>query len=122
MNKEQLESSLCFNPFEGDFGSCGDRTLKDKIVKFRKPHLCHICDGDIKVGELGRNLVEVFDGDIGSFYFCQECCVAMSKSVDGDEEEDDDDDEGAGGCEIDLRYELGEKRRNNRAQSKEHAV
>jgi len=46
----------------------------------------------------------------------------MSKSVDGDEEEDDDDDEGAGGCEIDLRYELGEKRRNNRAQSKEHAV
>ena len=66
MNKEQLESALFFNPFEGDFGSCGDGTLKDKIVKFRKPHLCHICDGDIKVGGLGRNLVEAFEGDIGS--------------------------------------------------------
>ena len=120
MNTQLLESALHFNPFEGDFGSCGDRTLKNKIVKFRKPHVCHICDAETKVGETGRNLVEIFEGEIGSFYFCQECCVAMAKSVDGAEEEDDD--EGAGGCEIDLRYELGEKRRNNRAQSKEHAV
>lgn len=120
MNKEQLESSLYFNPFEGDFGEPGDRTLKDKIVKFRKPHVCHICDGDIKVGELGRNLVEVFDGDIGSFYFCHDCCVAMSESVDGDEDQDEDEDEEI--CEIDRRYKLGEERRRKLAQSKEHAV
>ncbi|HDX8614950.1 TPA: hypothetical protein RQN55_001090 [Aeromonas dhakensis] len=113
MNKEQLESALCFNPFEGDFGSCGDRTLKDKIVKFRKPHLCHICDGHIKAGEFGRNLVEVFEGDIGSFYFCHECCVAMSKSVDDDED---------CGAEIDRRYQLGSERRSRSEQLKEHAV
>ncbi|MFM5440156.1 hypothetical protein ACET9K_11945 [Aeromonas enteropelogenes] len=117
MNKEQLESALCFNPFEGDFGSCGDRTLKDKIVKFRKPHLCHICDGHIKAGELGRNLVEVFEGDIGSFYFCHECCVAMSKSVDGDDDDDED-----CGTEIDRRYQLGSERRSRSEQLKEHAV
>lgn len=117
MNKEQLESALCFNPFEGDFGSCGDRTLKDKIVKFRKPHLCHICDGHIKAGEFGRNLVEVFEGDIGSFYFCHECCVAMSKSVDGDDDDDED-------CcaEIDRRYQLGSERRSRSERLKEHAV
>ncbi|MEW7867500.1 hypothetical protein [Aeromonas diversa] len=112
MNKEQLESALSFNPFEGDFGEPGDRTLKDKIVKFRKPHVCHICDGDIQVGEIGRNLVEVFSGDIGSFYFCQVCCVAMSKSVDGDDNEDED------ASEIDLRYQLGDIRRRNLARSR----
>lgn len=114
MNKEQLESSLYFNPFDGDFGVPGDRTLKDKIVKFRKPHVCHICDADIKAGELGRNLVEVFYGDIGSFYFCPECCVAMAKSVDDVEDEEV--------CAIDRRYELGEKRRRASAQSQEQVV
>ncbi|MFQ1985183.1 hypothetical protein ACK34N_07595 [Aeromonas veronii] len=108
MNIQLLESALHFNPFEGDFGSCGDRTLKNKIVKFRKPHVCHICDAETKVGETGRNLVEIFEGEIGSFYFCQECCVAMAKSVDGDDDGDDDCDE------IDRRYELG----NDRRQSK----
>ncbi|MFQ2273950.1 hypothetical protein [Aeromonas hydrophila] len=104
MNKQPLESALHFNPFEGDFGSCGDRTLKNKIVKFRKPHICHICDAETKVGETGRNLVEIFEGEIGSFYFCQECCVAMANSVDGDED----------GFEIDRRYELGNERRQSK--------
>ncbi|MCR3957543.1 hypothetical protein NUK42_02105 [Aeromonas veronii] len=108
MNMQLLESALHFNPFEGDFGSCGDRTLKNKIVKFRKPHVCHICDAETNVGETGRNLVEIFEGEIGSFCFCQECCVAMAKSVDGDDDGDDDCDE------IDRRYELG----NDRRQSK----
>lgn len=108
-NKDELESALYFNPFEGDFGSCGDRTLKDKIVKFRKPHACHICDAETTVGETGRNLVEIFDGEIWSFYFCHECCVAMAKSVDGDEENEDDDDVIS---DIERRYELGEMRRS----------
>ncbi|MGU5678135.1 hypothetical protein [Aeromonas allosaccharophila] len=108
MNTQLLESALHFNPFEGDFGSCGDRTLKNKIVKFRKPHICHICDAETKVGETGRNLVEIFEGEIGSFYFCQECCVAMAKSVDGDDDRDDDCDE------IDRRYELGNERRQSK--------
>ncbi|ORJ13441.1 hypothetical protein A7D02_07455 [Aeromonas salmonicida] len=108
MNKQPLESALHFNPFEGDFGSCGDRTLKNKIVKFRKPHICHICDAETKVGETGRNLVEIFEGEIGSFYFCQECCVAMANSVDGDEDGDED------GFEINRRYELGNERRQSK--------
>lgn len=108
MSTQLLESALYFNPFEGDFGSCSDRTLKNKIVKFRKPHVCHICDAETKVGETGRNLVEIFEGEIGSFYFCQECCVAMAKSVDGDDDGDDD-------CEeIDRRYELGNERRQSK--------
>ncbi|MFQ2067927.1 hypothetical protein ACK35S_02570 [Aeromonas veronii] len=113
MDMQLLESALHFNPFEGDFGSCGDRTLKNKIVKFRKPHVCHICDAETKVGETGRNLVEIFEGEIGSFYFCQECCVAMAKSVDGD-------DEGDGDCdEIDRRYELGNERRQSKIDGEE---
>lgn len=112
MTKEQLEDALDFNPFEGDFGSCGDRTLKNKIVKFRKSHICHICDGETKSGEIGRSLVEVFEGEIGSFYFCHDCCVAMAESMYGDGEDDDSEEEY---CDpLDKRYAIGEERRRNK--------
>lgn len=102
---ESISEAIGFDPFEGDFGSPGDRTLKDKIVKFRKPHLCHICNGTTAVGEVGRNRVDVFEGELYSFYFCHECCVAMYlASLDDCDEET-----------ICQRYALGEERRASSA-------
>lgn len=77
MTMESISEALYFDPFEGDFGNSGDRTIKDKITKFRKPHRCHICDVITNVGEVGRNRVDVIDGDLHSFYFCHECCMSM---------------------------------------------
>lgn len=114
MKKEQLEKALDFDPFEGDFGESSDCTLKDKIVKVRKPHICHICDGAINAEELARNITQVFEGQIGTWYFCHECCKAMAKVFDyenNDDDEDEDSDE-----EINKRYSLGFDRRNNRCR------
>jgi hypothetical protein len=106
--KLKLEDAINFDPFEGDFGDGNDCTLKDKIVTARKEHTCYICNGTVKVGELARNMVQVFEGQIGSWYFCQECCIAMTKifeyNNDIDSEEDQD--------ELDKRYTLGHNRRN----------
>ena len=99
---ESISEALYFDPFEGDFGEPGDRTIKDKIVKFRKPHRCHICDVTTQVGEVGRNRVDVFAGALYSVYFCHECCVAMVASL------DDCDDET-----IIQRYALGEESRRS---------
>lgn len=73
---------LAYNPFEGDFGEPGDRTLKDKIVTARKPGPCHICGSEIKPGERVRSRVDVCGGELMSFRWCQECCVAMASSWD----------------------------------------
>lgn len=105
--KLKLEDALTFDPFEGDYG--GDlNTLKNKIVTVRKEHICHICNGTVKAGELARNMVQVFEGQIGSWYFCQDCCIAMTKIFeynDGIDSEEDQD-------ELDKRYTLGHNRRN----------
>lgn len=97
---EKISDAIMFDPFEGDFGSQGDRRLKDKIVKFRKQHSCHICNETTSVGEVGRSMTEVFEGEIYSFYFCNKCCAAMVASM------DDCDDES-----ITHRYRIGENSR-----------
>lgn len=38
-----LSAALRHNPFEGDFGSPGDRVLRDKIVTARRPGICITC-------------------------------------------------------------------------------
>jgi hypothetical protein len=101
---DAISEALCFDPFEGDFGGSGDRPLRDKIVKFRKPHTCHICATETKVGEIGRNKVDVIDGELLSFFFCYSCCLGMQASV-----EDGDD------YIIEQRYELGDCQRFDRA-------
>lgn len=108
MSKAQLEKALDFDPFEGDFGESSDRTLKDKIIKVRKPHTCHICDGSISAGEPARNIVQVFEGQIGSWYFCHECCKAMVKLFEFDSENEDGNEDD----EINRRYSLGFDRRS----------
>lgn len=100
--------ALDFDMFAGDFGDGTDRCLYDKIVKVRKEHRCHICDGETKVGELARSAKWIFDGELMSYYCCQECVIAMAKS-----EADDDDEEDCGAL-IESRYAIGDASRNER--------
>lgn len=74
------EDCLACDPFEGDFGEPGDRTLKDKIIKVRKPGPCHLCDQEIKKKELARSRTDIFDGELMSFRWCSLCCEAMALS------------------------------------------
>lgn len=71
---------LACDPFEGDFGEPGDRTLKDKIATARKPGPCHLCGLEIQKGERIRTRTDIFEGEIMSFRWCSKCCVAMAKS------------------------------------------
>lgn len=68
------------NPFEGDFGSPSDKTLKDKIVTTRKSCHCGMCKQAIVAGERSRVLVAIFDGDLMHYRFCSACCKAMELS------------------------------------------
>ena len=113
VSAHKLEDALMFNPFEGDFGEPEDRQLKDKIVKFRKGHVCHICGEGISKGTTGRNIVSVFDGELLSFYFCGTCCEAMVISVSDFDEEDDFDSQEA----ICKRYELGNINHNQKEKT-----
>jgi len=77
---------LATDPFAGDFGDPGDRTLFDKIVRAAKPHpsACHDCAGDIAKGERHRSRSDVADGDLMSFRWCAECCAAQAASWEDD--------------------------------------
>ena len=68
------------NPFEGDFGSPGDKVLKDKICTARKGGTCGMCRQEIVPGERVRTLAAVFDGELMSYRWCSECCAAMAAS------------------------------------------
>lgn len=78
--QEHYKDCLACNPFEGDFGEPGDRTLKNTIGKVRKDHKCSLCLGVIKKGDAIRIQTEVFDGEITTYRWCPECCLAMAKS------------------------------------------
>lgn len=68
---------LAHDPFAGDFGGDGDRTLSDKIVTAQKSKVCHDCRNMIKPGERIRSRVDISDGELMSFRWCQACCEAM---------------------------------------------
>lgn len=71
---------LAYDPFDGDFGEPGDRTLLDKMATARKSGPCHLCDGEIVPGERVRRRTDIADGEMMSFRWCNACCVAMAKS------------------------------------------
>lgn len=71
---------IACDPFEGDFGEPGDRTLKDKMVNARKTGPCHLCGQQIEPGERVRSRTDVFEGEIMSFRWCNACCHAMALS------------------------------------------
>jgi hypothetical protein len=75
--------ALAYDPFQGDFGSQGDRVLTDRIVKASKPHECSHCNGPIQRGEHHRSRTDIADGDLMSWRWCAACCAAMVAEMDG---------------------------------------
>lgn len=79
---------LMFDPFEGDFGSPGDKVLSDKMVVARKAHVCTHCSGPVATGERHRSRVEVVDGDMMAHRWCAACCDLMARIVGGRDPDD----------------------------------
>ena len=52
--------------------------LSDKMVTNRKGGTCHNCAGECHPGTRNRVLVEVYDGELMRFRWCQTCCFAMA--------------------------------------------
>jgi hypothetical protein len=81
LTAKQESDCLKANPFEGDFGSLGDRTLRSQMVTARVPHAeCSCCLEPIVAGERTRVQIEFFDGGVQGYRWCSECCWAMAKS------------------------------------------
>ena len=78
--KYDEESCLSVNPFEGDFGEPGDKTLSNKIVTLRKSRTCDMCGRSAKVGTRCRVQANVFAGEFKSYTWCEDCCAAMAYS------------------------------------------
>lgn len=72
--------ALQYVPFGDDFGSPGDRTLRDHFVSVRKRHECHMCGGSIIRRERSRVLIGIFDGELCDYRWCWKCCKAMAVS------------------------------------------
>ena len=94
---------LNYDLFAGDFGSPNDRIIENKMVTTNKKHLnaCHICEGDIVIGERSRVHKDISDGEFGTYRVCQKCCEAISYDYVND-------------CElkIDERYKIGYDKRH----------
>lgn len=78
-----FNEQLCLDadPFDGDFGSPGDRVLRDEIVTARKAHKdCDCCLGGIERGERNRIQICIFDGRMKRYRWCAKCCTAMANS------------------------------------------
>ncbi len=80
MTETQETDCLKCNPFEGDFGSPGDKVLKDKIVTARKGGTCGMCLQEIQPCERVRTLAAIFDGAMRHYRWCEKCCEAMAAS------------------------------------------
>ena len=78
--KYDEQKCLDVNPFEGEFGDPGDKTLSKKIVTLRKPRECNLCGQTAKVETRCRVQVEVFAEKLESYTWCEECCSAMAES------------------------------------------
>ncbi|MEN6462796.1 MAG: hypothetical protein ABFC94_15685 [Syntrophomonas sp.] len=52
------------NPFQDDYGDDYNTLLNDKIIKARKQHKCHMCEGSIKTGDIARSMNIVVDEKI----------------------------------------------------------
>lgn len=72
-----LAQCLDFDAFQGDFGAMDHHVFENKIVAARKEHECFGCGQQIKKGEKHRLLKEKSDGDMNTFRWCGNCCIAM---------------------------------------------
>lgn len=80
MKYDECDCLAC-NPFEGDFGDPGDKTLSKKIVTLRKSRECNLCGNTAKAGTRCRVQVELFAGKLEPYTWCEECCSAMAQSL-----------------------------------------
>lgn len=55
---------LDFDPFEGDFGTPGDKVFSNRMVIARKPGPCSHCGTEITKGERIRRQNSKFDGGL----------------------------------------------------------
>jgi hypothetical protein len=81
---EEKELALLYDPFEGDMGGPDDLMLRDKFVKTRSVHVCHICDFVIPIKSICRSTTWKFDGELMSYWYCPDCCKAMALSMSDD--------------------------------------
>jgi len=75
---------LRINPFEGDFGTPGDKILSDRIVSGRSDKPCGECLTPTEKGERVRTMTAVFDGELRSYRWCSACCAAFVAFGNGD--------------------------------------
>lgn len=80
MQDSKHRDCLKLNPFDGDFGSPGDRVFSDRISIARKLGECHTCGGEVKPGEEQRRHVGLYDDQMRTFRWCSLCCEAMAAS------------------------------------------
>ncbi len=90
MTPEQEAECLLADPFQGDFGDQGDRTLRDRMGTARKAGPCSGCSRVVQPGDRVRLLTGRFDGDLRSYRWCPACCAEMA--ADGHADSDDDED------------------------------
>jgi hypothetical protein len=88
-----MYSPLDYDPFAGDYGSPGDHTFKDKMVKARKVGKCSHCAGSFNSGTSYRYIVEKFDGELHTYKYCERCCAAMVRELEERDNPDLDDEE-----------------------------
>lgn len=93
--EQRLQQALQADPFAGDFGSVGDRTLRNTIVTARREHECHRpeifghkCSGRIAKGERHRVLVDIADGEMQQHRWCQACTLALAEDPAAEEDEE----------------------------------
>lgn len=75
---------LLYDPFQGDESDV--RTLADRFLVTRKPHVCNVCWDMIPVKSRVRAKTEINyeDEQVATFYFCIPCCEAMAISNEDD--------------------------------------
>lgn len=81
-------SPLDYDPFQGDFGDQGDRTLSDRMVMARGTYKCSHCRGPILIGEEHRSRSDIADGEFMSWRWCAACCAAMVAEMYGEDEDE----------------------------------
>jgi hypothetical protein len=71
---------LADDPFAGDYSGDGssDAVLSDKMVTNRKGGVCQSCGGHCEPKTRNRVRVEVYDGELMRFRWCQMCCFGMA--------------------------------------------
>lgn len=79
MTTAQEADCLRLNPFEGD-RDVTYRVLRDGFVRCRAADDCMTCLGPVAPGMRVRTRVEVYEGKVYTFRFCEECCAAMAVS------------------------------------------